>query len=126
MRIFGCLVRIHVPREKRLKLEPYRKKGTFVWYSETSKAYKIYIPCQRSIEISRDIIFDEDASFRKSRDVDVDEEHEAPQNVDTWPSEPVNPSKYQQDSEGTNNPMDSPRIIVLEIKKIHARLSNTL
>jgi hypothetical protein len=46
LRIFGCLVYIHVPKEKRTKLEPSGKKGTFVGYSETSKAYKIYIPEQ--------------------------------------------------------------------------------
>jgi hypothetical protein len=43
LRIFGCLVFIHVPKEKRTKLEPSRKKGTFVGYNENSKAYKIYI-----------------------------------------------------------------------------------
>lgn len=34
LRIFGCLVYIHVPQEKRSKLEPSRKKGIFVGYSE--------------------------------------------------------------------------------------------
>ena len=38
LRIFGCPVYIHVPKEKRSKLEPSRKKGIFVGYSETSKA----------------------------------------------------------------------------------------
>jgi hypothetical protein len=47
LRIFGCPVYIHVPQEKRTKLEPSRKKGTFVGYSETLKAYRIYIPGQR-------------------------------------------------------------------------------
>jgi hypothetical protein len=39
LRIFGSHVYIHVPKEKRTKLELYGKKGTFVGYSETSKAY---------------------------------------------------------------------------------------
>jgi hypothetical protein len=43
-RIFGCLVYLHVPKEKRSKLEPSGRKGTFVGYSESSKAYRIYIP----------------------------------------------------------------------------------
>jgi hypothetical protein len=29
-RIFGCLVYIHVPKEKRTKLDPSGRKGTFV------------------------------------------------------------------------------------------------
>jgi hypothetical protein len=38
-RIFGCLVYLHIPKEKRSKLEPSGRKGTFVGYSESSKAY---------------------------------------------------------------------------------------
>ena len=41
-------------------MEPSRKKGMFVSYSETSKAYRIYVPGQRQIEVSRDVTFDED------------------------------------------------------------------
>jgi len=43
LRIFGCPIYIHVPKEKRTKLEPSRRKGTFVGYKETLKAYQIYI-----------------------------------------------------------------------------------
>lgn len=44
----------HMPREKRNKLEASGKKGIFVGYSENSKAYKIYVPGQRDVEVSRD------------------------------------------------------------------------
>jgi len=43
LKIFGYLVYIHVPKEKRSKLDPSGKKGIFVGYSETSKGFKIYI-----------------------------------------------------------------------------------
>jgi hypothetical protein len=59
LRIFGCPVYIHVPKDKRKKLEPSGKKGIFVGYSETSKAYRIYVPGQQKVEISRDVTFDE-------------------------------------------------------------------
>jgi hypothetical protein len=65
-------VYIHVSKEKRTKLEPSGKKGTFVGYSETSKVYRIYIPGQRHIEISRDVTFDEDEAFRRSRESHMD------------------------------------------------------
>ena len=52
LRIFGCLVYIHVLNEKRSKLEPSGKKETFVGYSETSKAYQIYIPIKTQIEVN--------------------------------------------------------------------------
>jgi hypothetical protein len=43
LRIFGFPVYIHIPKDKRKKLEPSGKKGIFVGYSESSKSYKIYI-----------------------------------------------------------------------------------
>ena len=67
---------IHVPKEKRTKLDPSGKKGTFIGYSETSKAYKIYIPKHIEIEISGDVTFDEEEAFRKSRESRMDEDRE--------------------------------------------------
>jgi hypothetical protein len=79
LRIFGSPVYIHVPKEKRTKLEPLGKKGTFVGYSETSKAYRIYVPRQNFIEVSRDVTFHEEAAFRCSIELPCDtKEQEAP------------------------------------------------
>jgi hypothetical protein len=41
--IFGCLVYSRIPKDKRNKLEPSGKKGIFMGYSDSSKAYRIYI-----------------------------------------------------------------------------------
>jgi hypothetical protein len=67
LKIFGCLVFIHIPKEKRNKLEPSGEKGIFVGYCEVSKASRIYILGHHYIEISRDVIFDEDVVLKKSR-----------------------------------------------------------
>jgi hypothetical protein len=64
--IFGCLVYIHVPVEKRTKLEPSSRKGLFVVYSETSKAYRVIIPEQRKTIVSQDVKFEEVFASRKS------------------------------------------------------------
>ena len=77
---FKALIENHL--EKRTKLDPSGKKGIFVGYNEQSKAYRIYIPGFHQVEISRDVTFDEDASFTKSRKIlayeDHEEEKEAP------------------------------------------------
>ena len=44
LKIFGCPVYIHIPKEKRTKLDPSEKKGIFVGYCEVYKAFRIYIP----------------------------------------------------------------------------------
>jgi hypothetical protein len=43
-RIFGCPIYMHVPKEKRTKLYPSRRKSTFVGYGESLKEYQVYIP----------------------------------------------------------------------------------
>ena len=58
LKIFNCPMYIHIPKEKRTKLDPSGKKGIFVGYSERSKAYRIYFPRFKNIDISRDITFD--------------------------------------------------------------------
>jgi hypothetical protein len=66
------------PREEM----PSGKKGIFVGYCEVSKAFKIYIPGHRHIEISRDVTFDEEVALKKSRRCQLEEVCE---------EEPVNP-----------------------------------
>ena len=67
LHIFGCPICIHVPKEKRTKLEPSGKKGTLVEYNESSKAYRIYIPGSKQIEVSRDVSFEEKMAIYKGR-----------------------------------------------------------
>jgi hypothetical protein len=76
LKIFGCPVFIHIPKEKRNKLDPSGKKGIFVGYFEVSKAFRIYIPGQHHIEISRDVTFDEDAALKKSKLCKLEEVYE--------------------------------------------------
>jgi transposase InsO family protein len=76
LKIFGCPVFIHIPKEKRNKMEPLGKKGIFVGYCEVSKAFKIYIPGHCHIDISRDVTFDEDAALKKSRKSQLEEVYE--------------------------------------------------
>ena len=59
-RIFGCLTFSHVPSKKRRKLEPTTKKGIFVGYDETSKAFCIYLPSQRKVVVRREVRFEEE------------------------------------------------------------------
>jgi hypothetical protein len=76
LKIFGYLVFIHIPKEKRNKLEPSGKKGIFVGYCEVSKAFRIYIPSHHHIEIRRYVTFDEYEVLKKSRRCQLEEVYE--------------------------------------------------
>jgi hypothetical protein len=43
------------------------ERGTFVGYSETSKAFRVYLPSLRKTILRRDVRFEEDGAFGKSR-----------------------------------------------------------
>ena len=51
-------------------LEPTAEKGIFVGYSETSKAFRIYILAWRKVVVRRDVKFEEDRAFRRSRELE--------------------------------------------------------
>ena len=73
-RIFGCLTYSHVPSEKRTKLKPTAEKGIFVGYDETTKAFRIYLPSQRKVVVRREVKFEEERAFRKSRESEQGEQ----------------------------------------------------
>ena len=73
LRIFGFLLYIHVPKEKRSKIDPSERKGVFVGFIDTSKAYQIYFPGFKKININKDVTFDEDLTYIRSRRLPIQE-----------------------------------------------------
>jgi len=53
---------VHVPDERRRKLDPKVEKCIFIGYAQNRKAYKCYNPNTRHVVILRDVVFDEPAS----------------------------------------------------------------
>ena len=76
---------IHIPKEKRTKLDPSGKKGIFVGYSKSLKDYRIYFLVFKKINISRDVTFDEDSTYIKyiKRPFEDSEESEVPRICNT-------------------------------------------
>ena len=67
IRIFSYSVYIHIQKEKRTKLDPSRRKGIFVGYSDTSNSCQIYFQGLKKIDINRDVTFYEDSTNFRSR-----------------------------------------------------------
>ena len=109
LRIFGFLVYVHVPKDKRSKLEPLRNKGIFVGYNESSKEYRVYISSYKQIETSIDVTFDEDSTFsilkyNHLKDI-YDKDPEDPRVADTNTKEHV---PKEHDMEEPQKPKDPP------------------
>jgi len=57
--MFGCIAHVHVPNEKRSKLDPKVDKCIFIRYALQQKRYKCFNPSTRKLQVSRDVVFDE-------------------------------------------------------------------
>lgn len=64
IRVFGCLAFVHVPKEKRLKLDFRATPVIFVGYGASTKQYLVYDPLARALHRSRDVIFREDRWYK--------------------------------------------------------------
>lgn len=64
LRVFGLDAYVHVPKEFCKKLNSKSRKGVFMGYSPTSKAYCVWNNELRSIEESHNVIFHEDISTK--------------------------------------------------------------
>ncbi|GAU31303.1 hypothetical protein TSUD_315120 [Trifolium subterraneum] len=78
-RVFGCLAYVHVPENQRKKLDNRSIKCVLLGLSDESKAYKLYVPVEKEIMISKDVVFDEAKGWdwenretRKSNNTDFD------------------------------------------------------
>ncbi|KAL4364247.1 hypothetical protein GQ457_04G014290 [Hibiscus cannabinus] len=61
--VFGSIAYAHVPDQGRLKIDDRSSKYVFIGYDSNSKGYKLFNPSNGRIVISRDVEFDEQASW---------------------------------------------------------------
>ena len=92
-----------------MKLDPLGKNGIFVGYSESSKTYRIYFLGFKKINMSKDVTFDEDSTYNKSRKRPVEdpEEEEAPRIHDTTMNEEI--QEEDREFEEPQEPVDPPQ-----------------
>ncbi|KAI5320266.1 hypothetical protein L3X38_039974 [Prunus dulcis] len=64
LKVFGCLCHVLIPSVLRHKLEENSHKCIFVGYGLCEKGYRLYDPKTRKIILSRDVYFDEEASWK--------------------------------------------------------------
>uniref|UniRef100_A0A803N1K3 Retroviral polymerase SH3-like domain-containing protein n=1 Tax=Chenopodium quinoa TaxID=63459 RepID=A0A803N1K3_CHEQI len=63
LRVFGSVCYAHIPSQKRSKLDVKAEGGIFLGYDSQAKGYRLFNLSDEKIMISRDVEFDEDASW---------------------------------------------------------------
>lgn len=120
--IFGYHAYIHVPKDKWKKLDSTSIKCVFVGYVFSSKAYKKYIKEERWIEVSMDVIFEENHAYKRSKAIPIEsDEEDAPLFEE---EEQKDKSRTYQEEEGPSEPIQPPTIT--EAKKRLSWLRATL
>jgi hypothetical protein len=63
-RVFGCIAHVHVPEERRTKLDNRSITCVLLGVSEESKGYRLFDPVAKKIIVSRDVIFEEEKLWK--------------------------------------------------------------
>jgi hypothetical protein len=91
LRVFGSIAYVHIPDEKRKKLDSKSEKCILIGYSQEQKGYKCFNPMTREVRVSRDVVFDESASWYS-------------------PTTPKTPTNYETSSEDDGSTAESTEI----------------
>lgn len=62
-RVFSCNSHVHIPDNKRVKLEAKSLKCIFLGVSDESKSYRLFDPISSKIIVSRNVVFEEDQEW---------------------------------------------------------------
>jgi hypothetical protein len=88
-------------------------------YSESSKAYRIYIPGQRQIEVRKDVTFEEEVAFKRSRGYHMEIDSERHEEMASYPPHPPTVQReiveliYQIDLIDPVSLVDVPKVIAV-------------
>jgi hypothetical protein len=105
LHIFGCKGYMHIPKDKRHKLDPKAIEVTLVRYEPGSKGYQLWDKHTHSFRLSRDVTFDE-STFPS---LQSDEPHSGPVSPVHLPARaPIIPSPVH----AVPNPPAAPPVVV--------------
>jgi transposase InsO family protein len=97
MRVFGARAFVLTPKELRRKLDPVSRRGVFVGYSATSKAYRVMLEDSGQVVESRDVVFIEQPTSSKQNLIDDEL-------TDPVPAPSAAPAAHVRDTASTRQP----------------------
>ncbi|KAA0033083.1 copia protein [Cucumis melo var. makuwa] len=109
LRVFGCMAYAHIPDQKRSKLDDKSEKYVFVGYDASSKGYKLYNPVTKKTIVSRDVVFDEEASWNWNDEPEdykflcFPDERDEPSDIASPPTSPITPQQSTSSSSASSS-----------------------
>ncbi|KAJ9542985.1 hypothetical protein OSB04_029491 [Centaurea solstitialis] len=109
-KVFGCIGHVHIPAQLRTKLDARSHKCVFLGISQESKAYRLYDPSSKKVVISRDVKFDEDATWDWSKEnqkveefIIEDDEKAQGRHLKNFEDEARSPARGNSQTQSTEN-----------------------
>lgn len=62
-RIFGCPAHVHIPYQRRMKLDEKSVICVLIGVIKESKGYRLYNPVTEKVLISQDVVFEEEKGW---------------------------------------------------------------
>ncbi|KAB2605945.1 retrovirus-related Pol polyprotein from transposon TNT 1-94 [Pyrus ussuriensis x Pyrus communis] len=103
LKIFGSLCYVHVPIELRQKLDAKSTKGVFVGYETCEKGYRVLDPISKKLILSRDVVFDEEASWNWKENPQQSMQMVETSRSETPPSSHVSVSPHEENIWSTDS-----------------------
>lgn len=76
LKIFGTECFVHIPKEKRHKLDKKSYKGYLVGYTENVQGYRVWIPELHDVVLSRDVLFKNEHVVKSQTEIEAQYNHE--------------------------------------------------
>ena len=104
LKVFGCKVFCHIPKQLRNKFDKKSIKGIFVGYDINSKGFRIYFDDNNKIQLHRDVTFGNELIVSENNNISPLE------NVVILPNQNEITSNEAFSNSSTNHPIENPRI----------------
>ena len=88
LKVFGSMAYAHVPDQRRTKLDDKSKKYVFIGYDEKTKAFKLFDPIEKKVNVSRDVHVNEESAWDWTNQKEIHEKLESDHGQQTVPHGP--------------------------------------
>ena len=96
LKIIGSTAYVHIPKEKRIKLDTHSHKGIMIGYGGGTNQYKVWDLTRKDVVVSRDVVFIEGKPVDQTPAVYIEEPRIMHDSITVLPGPPAETEEPQQ------------------------------